>query len=114
MKDKKAFRERYLVDALPVRLGGLAANLSRIHSFSDHADHRDVVENLIEESKYFIEWTALDADSEIQSELVRLQIQLALWQNQWEHIWADPEKRMAVVEKSHVWSQRILELSGLL
>ena len=55
MKDWKAIRERYLRDTLPLRLGGLAANLARIKSFSDHPDHYDVVENLLNESKFFIE-----------------------------------------------------------
>jgi hypothetical protein len=45
MKDRSAIQERYLRDTLPVRLGGLAANLSRIKSFAAHdasrdADHR--------------------------------------------------------------------------
>ncbi len=55
MKDWTAIRDRYLRDEFPVRLGGLAANLARIKSFSDHPDHRDAVESLLEESKFFIE-----------------------------------------------------------
>jgi hypothetical protein len=35
MKDWTTIRDRYLHDALPIRLGGLAANLARIKSFSD-------------------------------------------------------------------------------
>ena len=61
MKDWKAIRERYLYDSLPVRLGGLAANLSRIKSFASHDANRDAVESLIGESKYFIEWAAAEA-----------------------------------------------------
>ena len=34
MKNLDTVRERYLRDPLPVRLGGLAANLSRIASFA--------------------------------------------------------------------------------
>ncbi len=69
MKDWKAIQERYLRDTLPVRLGGLAANLARINSFSDHPDHRDVVERLLDESKFFIEWTASDAGLESASRI---------------------------------------------
>jgi hypothetical protein len=114
MRDRVKMRERYLRDPLPVRLGGLAANLARVNSFSDHADHRDVVETLLDESKFFIEWTAPDADLSVQAELVELQIRLAHWQRAWKAIWDDPAQRAAVADQARTWSQRILEMSGLL
>jgi len=113
MRDLTAIRERYLRDALPLRLGGLAANLARVKSFSDHPGHRDVVESLLEESKFFIEWTAANAGADLQAELVELQLQLARWQRAWADIWADPVRRTAVVEEAGVWSRRVLEMSGL-
>lgn len=114
MRDVSAIRERYLKDTLPVRLGGLAANLSRVKSFAAHDAGRDAVESLLDESKYFIEWTAADAEVEVAAELVELQIQLAQWQCQWVQIWSDPFRRGQVAEASSVWSKRVLELSGLL
>jgi len=114
MKDWKAIRERYLRDAMPVRLGGLAANLARIKSFSDHPDHCDVVESLLNESKFFIEWTAPEAEIELQVELAELQIQLACWQLNWKSIWNDSVQRAAVTGKAQIWSERVLEMSGLL
>ena len=93
VKDRSAVRERYLRDALPTRLGGLAANLSRIKSFAAHDASRDAVESLIDESKYFIEWTAAEAETQTAAELVTLQIHLARWQCNWSRIWADPEQR---------------------
>ena len=114
MKDRSAIQERYLRDTLPVRLGGLAANLSRIRSFAAHEANRDAVESLIDESKYFIEWTAAEAEVEVSAELVGLQVQLACWQCLWVHIWLDPVRRGQVAEASGVWSKRVLELSGLL
>lgn len=114
MKDRSAVRERYLRDALPTRLGGLAANLSRIKSFAAHDASRDAVESLIDESKYFIEWTAAEAETQTAAELVTLQIHLARWQCNWSRIWADPEQRRGLAEESSVWSKRVLELSGLL
>jgi hypothetical protein len=92
----------------------LAANLSRIKSFAAHDASRDAVESLIDESKYFIEWTAADAETQTAAELVSLQIQLARWQCNWSRIWADPERRRLFAEESSVWSTRVLELSGLL
>ncbi|MDQ3005178.1 MAG: hypothetical protein M3R47_07315 [Chloroflexota bacterium] len=114
MKDWTQIRERYLRDDLPVRLGGLAANLSRIKSFSANEASHAVVEGLIDESKMFIEWTAAQAEINTAEKLVDLQIQLALWQLQWENIWPNISKRNQVAEQSALWSKQILELSGLL
>jgi hypothetical protein len=112
--DRTAIRERYLRDDLPVRLGGLAANLRRIYSFSQQSANREAVESLLDESKYFIEWTARDAEIDDAAVLVELQVQLARWQLNGSRIWADPEERQRVGEQSRVWSDRVLQLSGLL
>jgi len=92
----------------------LAANLARVKSFSDHPAHRDVVESLLDESKFFIEWAAPDAGLDAQTELVALQLQLARWQRAWSDIWADPARRASVAEQAGAWSKRVLEMSGLL
>ena len=114
MKDWTQIRERYLRDDLSVRLGGLAANLGRIKSFSANEASQAVVESLIDESKMFIEWTAAQADINTAEKLVDIQIQLALWQLQWKSIWSDESKRNQVAEQSAKWSKQVLELSGLL
>ena len=114
MKDWTAVRDRNMRDDLPVRLGGLAANLSRIKSFAAHDASREAVESMIAESKFFIEWTAAEAEVNTAAELVELQIQLARWQYNWARIWHDPVKRSEVAEQSAAWSQRVLQMSGLL
>lgn len=114
MRDWTAIRERYLRDGLQIRLGGLAANLSRIKSFAAHEAGREAVESLIDESKFFIEWTAAQAESHTAAELVALQIELAQWQRNWAHIWADPTQRHQIAEQSGNWSKRVLEMSGLM
>jgi hypothetical protein len=114
MKDWTQIRERYLRDALPVRLGGLAANLSRIKSFSADEANQDVVESMIDESKMFIEWTAAQAEIDTAEKLVQLQIQLARWQLQWHSIWPNLSKREQIAEQSFTWSKQVLEMSGLL
>ncbi len=114
MRNWAAIRERYLRDSLPIRLGGLAANLARIKSFSDHSSHRDVVESLLDESKFFIEWTAPETEINLKVELVALQLQLACWQRSWEKIWEDPLQRAGVGEQAQTWSERVLKRSGLL
>ena len=60
MKDYSAIQARYMRDDLPVRLGGLAANLRRVQSFIRNDANRDVVESILDESKHFIEWTAAE------------------------------------------------------
>jgi hypothetical protein len=114
MRNWEALKQRYLRDELSIRLGGIASNLTRIKTMSKNIAHSDAVVSLIEESKIFIEWTANDADVDTACELVELQIQLALWQLRWTKIWADPALRMEVAEQAQIWSDRILERSGLL
>ena len=114
MKDWSARRERYLRDDVSIRLGGLAANLQRIKSFSQHDANRDVVESIIEESKFFIEWTAPETTVDVAAELVEMQVQLAWWQRRWAGIWADGNQRRQVAEQARAWSTRLLNLCGLL
>ncbi|MEQ9354696.1 hypothetical protein [Coleofasciculus chthonoplastes] len=114
MKDWKALQGRYLNDEVPTRLGGLAANLARIKSLTKSGVNGNAVEYLIRESKFFIEWTAMDAGMDHAAELVELQVQLARWQFHWSKIWADDAKRINVAEQARVWTERVLEMSGLL
>lgn len=114
MKNQDVIRNRYLNDDLPTRLGGLAANLSRIKSFASHDKNREAVKRLIDESKYFIEWTAAEADISTAAELVELQIQLARWGLNWESIWKDTNQRNQVTEQAAQWSKLVLKMSGLL
>ncbi|HAG84256.1 MAG TPA: hypothetical protein DCL61_24645 [Cyanobacteria bacterium UBA12227] len=107
-------KQRYLRDDLPIRLGGIAANLARIKSFSEDVRNQILVESIIQESKWFIEWTAKDVEIEIAAELVELQVQLACWQYSWARIWEDTEQRMVVREQARVWSEKVLNMSGLL
>jgi hypothetical protein len=106
-------RERYLRDAVPVRLGGIAANLARVESFSDHPGHEDVVRGLVRESALFIEWTAPELASSQQACLVDLQRSLVSWNLSWGVIWQDEKRRATVAREAAEWSRRVLELSGL-
>jgi len=114
MKNALALRERYLRDSPAVRLGGLAANLARVQSFSDHEGHGDVVRQLLEESKWLIEWATPEAEPDVRALLVDCQRQLARWTLAWGRIWSDPERRTRVSTEAGEWSRHLLELSGLL
>ena len=114
MKDWAKIRERYLRDDISIRLGGVAANLGRIKSFASNEANKLVVENLIDESKHFIEWTAHETEIETAAKLVELQVQLALWQIKLDDLWQDANQRKKISEQSNIWSQQILTASGLL
>jgi hypothetical protein len=107
-------KKRYLQDPVPIRLGGLAANLARVKSFSKNIANQEAVFSLFEESKHFIEWTATETETETTVALIELQIQIAVWQRQWEKIWNDEKSRDLVAIVSADWSKRVLEKSGLI
>lgn len=114
MTEWSDIRERYLRDGVPTRLGGLAANLARIGSFSRRVENGDVVLRLVRESERFIEWTESDTLGETLRELGELRKTLADWRTQWSAIWADDVRRAAIGEQATEWSARVLALSGLL
>jgi hypothetical protein len=114
MKEREDIRKRFLQDSIPVRLGNLAANLSRIKSFTRHDESQEAVGSLIDESRFFIEWTAAETEIDTAAELVELQVQLSRWRRDLDRVWSDSTARQNVAEASSRWSNRILELSGLL
>jgi hypothetical protein len=109
-----AVRERYMRDGLDVRLGRLAANLPRIAPFSGRMKERGSVAYLLDESKWFIEWMILDASPELQAELAELQIQLAVWHRAWHQGKMEGDRLNEMISQAQAWSDRQLELSGLL
>ncbi len=113
MRSWTSIRERYLRDDVPVRLGGLAANLLRISSYADRPEHEEVVWRLVRESALFIEWTASDVELEPLTELARLQRELSQWHRDWVVVWTAASSRAELARKANDWSKRVLELSGL-
>ena len=114
MNNLAEIKERYLRDDVPIRLGGLAANLARVKSFSRNSENQAAVFDLFEESKHFIEWTAAETEIETTVELIELQLQIAVWQSRWQTIWENEESRNSIALASADWSKKVLEKSGLL
>lgn len=100
-------------DPLPIRLGGLAANLARMRSFSMNESNRAAVVDLFDESKFFIEWTAIEADTDIRVRLAELQRVLARWQLSMESSWRNESFREELAVASASWSKSVLKDSGL-
>jgi hypothetical protein len=110
MRNLEAIKARYLQDDLRVRLGGIAANLARIASASfDFADW-EAVQSMLEESEFFIEWTAPETPLNVQAPLVELQIQMALWHRIWPQVHTDPQQREKLSQLARTWSQDVLTL----
>ena len=114
MIDLSAKRTRYLKDSVQIRLGGIAANLSRVNTFSNNSKHSVVVSNLLNESRYFIEWTTKEADLETQIKLVEIQLQMSLWIQKWDDVWNNQSTRTQMAEESKKWSDQILKISGFM
>lgn len=105
---------RYLRDSLSIRIGGIAANLARVGSFVAFPQGKIAVGGLLEESKYFIEWTAAEFDIAMTVELVDLQRKLVRWHRNIDRFWDDEVTRMAVGAEAIGLSEMLLERSGLL
>jgi len=106
MSNLEAIKKRFLKDDLAKRLGGIASNLARLKSFSRMSNNKKAINDLIEESKFFIEWTAPEASLDIQEKLVNIQLKLALC--------SLTNKQKEIAGSADKWAQKLLKLSGLL
>jgi hypothetical protein len=68
---------------------------------------------LLEEARYFIEWTAADAEPEIAAELVSMQRLITLWLSAWDTTSQYKEQRTLLSVQAKHWSDRALDFSGL-
>jgi hypothetical protein len=114
MKNLERKRQRYLRDPLPVRLAGLAADLARVASSARRVTGGDSVAEMLEESQYYIEWTACEAEPEIAAELVDIQVMLALWRKAWPEAQHQRTQRTLLSVQAKKWSDQIMDFSGLL
>lgn len=112
--NKEKLRERFLRDPLPHRLGGLAATLGRISSSARSSTDPLIVQNHLHEARYFIEWTAAEAEPEIAAELVSMQRLITLWLKAWNKASRNKEERTLLSVQAKYWSDRAMDFSGLL
>ncbi|MEH1996611.1 hypothetical protein [Nostoc sp.] len=96
-----------------LRLGHIASNLARIRTFCNSA-YKEAVESVTDETICFIEWTAAEIESEYAEELVNIQIQLARWKLKFDSLWSNESERKNMSEQASTWSERVLDMSGLL
>ncbi|MGI8503571.1 MAG: hypothetical protein ACR2LR_20915 [Hassallia sp.] len=110
LDEKKA---RFQHDDIPHRLGHIASNLARVRSFCNSA-YKQAVEIVIDETEWFIEWTAAEIEPEQAEELVNIQVQLARWQLTLDNIWSSEPRRTEIAQQAETYSQKVLDMSGLL
>lgn len=114
MKNLERVRARYLQDPLPKRLGALAADLARVASSARRGKTGENVVPMLEESQYFIEWTAAEATPEVAAMLVEIQIVLALWRRIWPEAQKNSSQRALLAFQALKWSEQIVDFAGLL
>ena len=113
MINKEQKKERFLRDPLPIRLAGLASDLARVASSSRLESGAESVAMMLEESQYFIEWTAAEAEPEIAAKLVDIQRMIALWRKTWPEAQHHNIQRILLSVQAKKWSDQVLGYSGL-
>lgn len=114
MKNPQSKKERYLKDPLPIRLAGLAADLARVSSSARRTAASTSVAEMLEESQYYIEWTAAEAEPEVAAELVDIQRMLGLWRKAWPDAQHSRTQRTLLSVQAKKWSDQVLDYSGVL
>jgi hypothetical protein len=114
MKNLEKKKARFLKESLPIRLASLAADLGRVSSSARHQSGAESVAEMLEESRYYIEWTAAEAEPEIAAELVDIQRMLSLWVKTWPDAQKNVTQRTLLSVQAKKWSDLVLGYSGLL
>jgi hypothetical protein len=104
---------RFQNEKTSIRLGHIASNLARLRKFCNTA-YPQAVESVADETMCFIEWTAAEIEPEYAEELVNIQVQLARWKLTFDRIWSDESERKNMSQQASAWSERVLDMSGLL
>lgn len=114
MIDEQSLKERFTRDAVPVRLGNLASSVKRLGYFILKAKAGNALQQLFAECRLFIAWTLPEVEVEIAEALAELQADLMVWKHGYMMHGKDESWRNEVHQTCAQWSQRLLELSGLL
>jgi hypothetical protein len=114
MRNWTQTQERYLKFDLSHQLGEIASSLSRIKS-QVHLDiPQEGVSATIEECQKFVSWTIPIVNIAVREHLIELEQLLSSWQHDLSTICSDPLDRANLVEQAKIWSDKILDDSGLL
>ncbi len=105
----------FMQNDVTTRLRRLATHLSQIQSLWTQGSSEDLILVLVDESRYFIEWTVPDMvkadDIDRACELVDLVRLLTRWLFHWDNIWTDAEQKQSDSVEISYWLERVLEIS---
>jgi hypothetical protein len=108
-------QKNFTQDDVTTRLRRLATHLSQIQFLWTQGSSEDLILVLVDESRYFIEWTVPDMvkadDIDRACELVDLVRLLTRWLFHWDNIWTDAEQKQSASLEISYWLQRVLEIS---
>jgi hypothetical protein len=111
-------KTQYLQQDISAQLSQLMENLTQIKAVAQVGKDKQIGQDLIRESQFFIEWVVtslnLETNLELATELVELQRQLSRWKLHWSRLWSSPDERLRIVRYAQEWNDRLLNLSGLL
>lgn len=111
MKTLEECRQRFMSDEADFRLGGIAANLARVASFASNPANRQAILDMLEESKWFIEWTAPSEKPERAARLAEIQLALTVMGSRLNRGVVDLTD---ISESAARMSDEIMDMSGLL
>jgi hypothetical protein len=100
-------------ERLSERLERLAQNFIRMGVLSQDVMNADVVLTIVQESKSFLELTAIDLDVDSAFELAQMQRQLSRWHIHWVEIWMN-DTFQEISPLTEKWAIRVRELAGAL
>jgi hypothetical protein len=100
-------------ERLSERLERLAQNFVRIGLLSQDTINADTVLPIVQESKSFLELTAIDLDVDSAFELAQMQRQLSRWHIHWAEIWTN-NTFYEISPLMDQWAIRVRELAGVL
>jgi len=104
-------RARFESDPVPLQWGAIASDLARLSAIVQSGDiHSLFFQNVLNEAKLFTEWLAPEVDFEGQATILSLQ----RWLSKWPASGGSEESSRQVEKEAEEWSERILNLSGLL
>lgn len=106
-------KTHYLQASQATQLNHLALNLARIYLLAESGSDEAVVQHLIRESQFFIEWAVPQMDWETEmtfsTELVDLQRLLSRWKLRWSEVWTHEQQRREISTLAQRWCDRILQ-----
>ncbi len=101
---------RFMKDPATRRLGGIASDLARLSGLlKANSENWELFQNVLNETKFFTEWTAHDLSPDIQEKLLDLQRSLSKWGGG-----PFSKEQLSLVQReAKKWSEMILSTSGL-